>query len=217
VIAFCSLRENSGAAITIGNSASDRVSTDSFSGQIFLLNANLSSVAGQRVDSWQFFNNNNSNAVTPVLAEDTGGGIFAIRGIGATITGNGSGTQGGAFNLVSGTDVISLNYYLGFFDGSWNGSASTINPGGVEFNSVDDPPVGGQIDSIGTIWIHGVANGSDNPANLGVGALNSRDTTFGAAVDGRHYSINFTAEIVPEPSAAFLGGLAGLCLLRRRR
>ena len=215
VCCILSLTSSGRGASVIGNTAGDRISTDSFSGQIFLLNANLNSLAGQVITSWSFFNNNTSTAVTPVLAEDMGGGSFAIRGIGATIAGNGSGAQGGAFNLVSGTAFISLNYYAGYYDGSWNGASATPNLGGVEFNSVDDPPVPGQIDSLGTFWIHNAPDGSDNPANLGVGALISRDTNFGAAVDGRHYSINFTA--VPEPTVTMLGGIAGLVLLRRRR
>lgn len=206
------------AATLIGNSASDRVSTDGYSGQVFLLNADTGSLVGQRVVAWSFFNNQNTSAVTPIIAEDLGGGSFAIRGIGATVVGSASGIQGGAFNLVSGTDFIGLNYYVGYYDGSWDGVSAAPNQGGVEFNSVDDPPVGGQIDSIGTLWIHGIADGADNPANIGVGALNFRDTTYGAAVDGRHYSVNFTADPIPEPTTVLLGGLTtGLFLVRRRR
>ena len=205
------------AATVIGNATTDRGTTDAYSGQMFILNANLSSLAGQVVTSWSFFNNNTTNAVTPVLVEDMGDGSFAVRGIGTTVVSSASGLQGGAFGLVSGTSTISLNYYAGYFDGSWNGSASAVNQGAVEFDSVDDPPVPGQIDSTGTIWLHNTPDGSDNPANLGVGAVNLSDTNFGTAVIGRHHSINFTADPVPEPSVALLGGLTGLALLRRRR
>ncbi len=207
------------AATVIGNTATDRVSTDAYSGQIFLLNANLSSLVGQQVSSWSFFNNNNAFGVTPVLLEDTGGGAsFTIRGIGATITGNGSGAQGGAFNLVSGTALIGLNYYVGYYDGAWNpggGGSATPNQGAVEWDLNNDPPVGGQIDSLGAIWLHNTPDGSDNPANMGVGAVNTHDLSFGGVVDTRHASINFTA--VPEPGTLALSGLAGLALLRRRR
>jgi hypothetical protein len=210
-LAFTSAAEGT---TVIGNTTTDRGGIDGYSGQMFILNANLSSLAGQVVTSWSFFNNNTTNAVTPVLVEDMGGS-FAVRGIGTTIVSNASGMQGGAFGLVSGTSTISLNYYAGFFDGSWNGSTATVNTGAVEFNSADDPPVPGQINSTGTIWLHNAPDGSDNPANLGVGAVNLSDTNFDTAVTGRHYSINFTA--VPEPSVALLGGLTGLALLRRRR
>ncbi len=216
-VAILALSGSSHSATVIGNAASDRGATDGFSGQMFVLNANLSSLAGQAVTSWNFFNNANNNAVTPVLVEDMGGGSFAVRGIGTTVVSSASGLQGGAFGLVSGTSTISLNYYAGYFDGSWNGSASAVNQGAVEFDSVDDPPVPGQIDSTGTIWLHNTPDGSDNPANLGVGAVNLSDTNFGTAVIGRHHSINFTADPVPEPSVALLGGLTGLALLRRRR
>ncbi|MFN0126086.1 MAG: PEP-CTERM sorting domain-containing protein [Verrucomicrobiales bacterium] len=202
-------------ATVIGNSTSDRGTTDGFSGQIFMLNAGLNSLVGQTVSSWSFFNNQNTNAVTPVLIEDMGGGIWAVRGIGATIVSNASGIQGGAFNLVSGSAIIGLNYYVGYYDGSWDGFSATPNTGGVEWDTVDDPPVGGQIDSLGALWTHDIPNGANNPANMGVGAINSRDTVYGAAVDGRHASINFTA--VPEPSITALAGIAALALLRRRR
>ncbi len=203
------------AATTIGNATSDRGATDSFSGQIFMLNAGLGSLVGQTVSSWSFFNKNTTNAVTPLLMEDMGAGIWAVRGIGATIVSNASGVQGGAFNLVSGTAIISLNYYVGYYDGAWNGASATPNPGGVEWNTADDAPIGGQIDSLGTLWSHNVPDCTDNPANIGVGALNSRDTVHGGAVDGRHASINFTA--VPEPATTAFGGIAALALLRRRR
>jgi hypothetical protein len=211
----CALVDSSAAATVIGNATIDRGTTDSYSGQVFLLNANLSSLVGQRVTSWSFFNNQTTTSVTPVLAEDMGGGIFAIRGIGTSIVSNASGAQSGAFGLVSGTDMISPNYYAGYYDGSWDGSIASPNPGAVEFDTIDDPPVAGQIDSIGTIWLHGIPDGSDNPANIAVGALNNSDTNFGNAVIGRHYSVNFTA--VPEPAASVFGALAGIGLLRRRR
>jgi len=205
------------AAVVIGNTTTDRGTTDSFSGQIFMLNAGLNSLVGQQLGSWSFFNNNNTNAVTPLLLEDMGGGSFAIRGIGSTIVGNASGVQGGPFSLVSGTAIIGPNYFAGYYDGSWNGVSAIPNPGGVEFNSVDDPGVPGQIDSLGTLWTHVVPDCTDNPANIGIGVLNSRDTVHGPAVDGRHYSVNFTAIPIPEPAATGLAALAGLALIRRRR
>jgi hypothetical protein len=208
------------AAIIVGNDLSDRGTTDSYSGQIFLLNANLASVVGQRVESWSFFNNQLPGvSVTPVLVEDTSGTLasFTMRGIGASVVAAGGGVQSSPFNLASGTDVIGTNYYLGYYDGAWDpGSASaTPNPGGLEWNNTDDPPVAGQIDSVGSLWLHGIPNGADNPANMGVGAVNPHDVSFGGVVDTRHHSVQFV--IVPEPSAALLGGLAGFALLRRRR
>jgi hypothetical protein len=208
------------AATIVGNSLADRGTLDAYSGQIFLLNANLNSLAGQQVTGWSFFNNNNAISVTPVLVQDTSGTLssFTIRGIGATIAGIGSGAQSGAFNLVSGSGVIGTNYYLGYYDGSWNpgtGSA-TPNTGSVEWNMTDDPAVPGQIDSLGTIWLHNASDGSNTPALMGVGAVNPREITF-PVVDQRHHSINFTIDPVPEPAALLPFGAAGLLLLRRRR
>lgn len=210
------------AATVVGNSLSDRNTTDAYSGQIFLLNASLGSVIGQQVQSWSFFNNQAAGrSVTPVLVEDTSGSqtSFTTRGIGATFLTTVAGVQGGPFSLASGTGVIGANYYLGYYDGAWNSGTgvATPNVGAVEWDNTNDPPVAGQIDSIGALWLHGVPDGNDNPANMGVGAVNPHDVSFGGVVDTRHHSLQFVVGPVPEPSAALLSGLAGLALLRRRR
>jgi len=211
---------NTDAATIVGNTLTDRGTVDAYSGQIFLLNANLNSLAGQQVTNWSFFNNNGTGAVTPVLVQDTSGTLssFTIRGIGATISGNGSGVQGGTFSLVSGSSVIGTNYYLGYYDGAWNPGAGSAAPntGAVEWNMTDDPAVPGQIDSLGTLWLHNASDGSNTPALMGVGAVNPREFTF-PVVDQRHHSINFTVNPVPEPAALLTAGLAGLFSVRRRR
>ncbi len=205
------------AATIIGNNLNDSINIDAFSGQIFLLNANLSSIAGQSISSWSLFNNSNpGRSSTPLLLEDTSGNqtSFTIRGIGTTRVTSGSGQDTFTFSAVGGSSLIGANYYVGHYDGAWNGTTGFPNPGTIDFDTVNTPAAPGQIDSTGTVWLN--TAGTDTPANIGVGAVNAATSgLYGGAVDTRHYSIQFTA--VPEPSALGVFGLAVVGFTARRR
>jgi hypothetical protein len=81
---------------------------------------------------------------------------------------------------------------------------------------IDDPAVPGQIDSLGTLWIHNATDGSNTPALMGVGAANPREFSF-PVVDQRHHSINFTIDPVPEPGSLIPLACAGFLFVRRRK
>jgi hypothetical protein len=185
--------------VNFGNVIKYRGAVNSAVGQIFILNADLSTLVGRRIEGWSVYNGLNTHFVTPVLVEKMPDGTFTVRGIGTSVCSACDG--GGPFGLKSGTDIIAnSNYYVGHFDGSWDGFTASANGGAVEMNSTPDVPAAGQIAVAGSIWLYGSGSGSA-PANLSVGATNS-----GLLQAQSTYSIHFVAGVVPAPTVGLLGG-----------
>ena len=171
----------------IGNLANARGNVDRFSGQIYLLNADLSGIKGKCVKFWSHYNNQNTKSVTPIIMQKVNDNSYAVRGIGTTvINSNYPSVQTQSFGLVSGSDTIGENYYVGHYDGSWDGVTSTATPnsGAVEYNDSPDVSVIDKINSTGTIWLDGT--------NVNVDGFNTV-LNSDVSVALRHYSIDFSA------------------------
>lgn len=158
---------------------------------------------GQTLASWGFYADSGSSAnrlITPILFLSVGSGWFQVEGIGATQTNSGAAApQYNPFGLVSGSDVLIANEYLGWRDGTPDGT--TVNAGVISF---DDSGQG--------MWYAG--NGSYS-GGIAVGQV----IQFTQSVDtpSRTYSID--AATVPEPASILLFGICLFAVgqsLRRR-
>ena len=181
-------------ATVIGNVAKARaLPTDDASGMVHLENASLATVVGQRVVWWQFYNSKNTNHVTPVLIEIVAT-KYVVRGIGTSVPSAKTSTaQTHSFGLVSGSDVIHNSaYYMGHYDGAWDGTTATPNLGAVEFNYIAASDATVQITSIGSIGLvstNGMSIGGTLPFKTY--GISSDDTLYAT----RHYSVNFYASV----------------------
>ena len=177
-------------ASTIGNVAKARTGIDVFSGQVMIQNATLATKVGKQIISWSFYNETNTNYVTPVLVEKNIAGNYVVRGIGKTIQSTkAKAVQSQSFGLVTGTDTIdSAAFYLGHYHGSWNGTLAVGNQGAVEWDSTKDAAGSVDIASTSTIRLAGTTASTDDDSEI---ALNKVLYKTGD-IDSRVYSINFS-------------------------
>ena len=177
---------------TIGNVAKARDSSDLNTGQVVLQHADLSDKANQKITAWSFYNDTNSLSVTPVLAEKTSDGTYIIRGIGTTVhSAKMTSAQSQPFGLVSGTDKIGTNFYVGHYHGSVTSAAADVgvgNTGSVEYDSVPDEFGSVDIASTGVIFIGPTKSNVDADASIYLG-----QTLYPTSSITRVYSVNFTA------------------------
>ena len=178
---------------TIGNVAKARTQHDLYYGQVVLQNADLSDKVDQKITTWAFYNNTNYRSATPVLAEKTSDGTYIIRGIGTTVqSAKTTSAQSQSFRLVSGTDKIGENFYVGHYDGSFDATTGegVGMQGSVEYDNVADEAGSVDIASTGVIVLGPTATYESADSKIALNkTLNSVDT------NSRIYSVNFTAGI----------------------
>jgi len=189
--------------VTTGNDLINRANKDGANGGLFVDNEPLDAyLSGYPVIEWAFYDNDTEGLqVTPLLLEKVGSS-FIVRGIGETRTSTGRGEQHYMFDLVDGTDVVGVDYYFGWKDGS----LTADNTGVIDWSDS-----GSSVDGI-RYFSTGHANNLYAGRDLGGGTFYGRD-----------YSFQLTVAI-PEPAAGVLLGLSGLALAavgarrgRRRR
>ena len=149
-----------------------------------------------------------------------------IGGNGAQENGNGVGgaiiMQNGTINVTEANSFRSTVNFAGFinFTGA-AGSASIVQTSNGTINTALAAKLSATALSYfaidGTMVSTGITYNGSNLA-----AINAALATGGNVVGGRYFFITNTSgtqtlTLIPEPSAALLGGLGMLCLLRRRR
>ena len=179
----------------IGDALIDRAMNDGASGGIFLLTEGFST--GGLVDEWVFYDNDNVTAnrqIAPLILEEVGG-VYLIRGIGATQTTNELGQQSYLFDLIAGSNEVGPGFYFGWKDGSLVAN----NPGVIDYND--------NFSSFDGIRYFG----SGQAGNVLVGRNLGGGTFY-----GRDYSVQ--ARVIPEPATLTLLAVGlGLAARRRRR
>lgn len=210
---------------TIGESLIDRPAIDTAVGGGYLFNGALPN--GERITGFSFFNNNPADTdwVTPLLLDLLPGGNYQIAGIGASIQNTGAGVQSHAFNLVTGTDLITdSDFVFGWWNGRISGASFFPNNGVIEFTANTSNP--GFRESCPSPNV-GPCNISPT---LGLTIPFNNNYTNGpqpgsfGAPNGRIYSASVTTDEVtsgspvPEPStyALILAGVALLAGKKRR-
>ena len=129
---------NSGAQTLVGSPLIDRVFNDGAAGQVYLYSVPSGAVGV--ATSFQFYDNEaGSRRITPLIFEKLNASQYVLRGVGASITTNGAGTQNYPFSLIAGTNVMAANYTFGFTDRevSYGGSGSEITTTASYTGTVD--------------------------------------------------------------------------------
>jgi len=178
---------------TVGNGAGWGTSApDSVASILVVMDNDPFTVNGQ-LRTWQFFNHSAISGVrniTPALLRDTGGTVEVI-GVGTTRVGADTGFQQYDFDLVAGTDLVSVGDLFGFYYGDQSGG----NAGSVQYSAM------GSLN----VRLFADANG------INLGDL----YTTPAHTLNRYYAANATV-VYPEPTSLVLIGM-GLGVLARRR
>ena len=115
----------------------DRPLNDTVPGSLFVEKTPLTAAEGCRLKQWSFYDNDTPGLMlVPLLFERTSATTYAIRGIGTARASAGTGVQVNLpFGLVSGSDVVGPNFFLGWKDGS-NG---TNNTGVIDYTNSGTP------------------------------------------------------------------------------
>jgi hypothetical protein len=172
-----------GVQILTGDPIIQRPNNDTAAGYRFVMDEPLPTVG--RVTNWSFYDTTDTGqSVTPLIVEKVGSNYF-IRGIGASLASNGSGPQSFPFGLISGSDVLGPNFFVGWKDGT----TLVPNDGVIDFS--DGSPDG-------VHYFDPVALSGDN---MGAGTFIAREYSIQFAVDGS-VTVNDVA-----PSAVIPAGI----------
>jgi hypothetical protein len=167
---------------------------DTCVGCLFAYYAVPAADVGQTLDDWGFYSDQLSTtgySITPILFLSLGSNNFEVEGIGTTRTNTAPSTiQQYSFGLVSGSAVLQAGEYLGWRDGTADGSI--VNSGTISFDQ------SGQ-----GVWYagYGAYNGAIAVGET-IGFAHDYDTPV------RTYSVD--GSTVPEPASILL---FGICLL----
>ena len=160
---------------TVGNPVIDAPSIDGAVGSLFVQTSSPFTEEGDVV-RWRFFNGGlPTRELTPLILEKVGS-EFLIRGIGETLSSDGSGEQNAPFNLVSGSAAVGPNYYFAWKDGG----QGRDNLGVAEWTDGTPEQV---------VWFGGGHTAFSAGENLGAGVVTLN----------RRYSIRANSDSGPPP------------------
>jgi hypothetical protein len=141
-IAFLLLSSTPDFASIIGPPPIHRNSVDTATGYETLYQGFFPAV-GEQVVSFQFFNDDPSNAkwITPLILSFQAERVWQITGVGLSIQNTGAGLQTYAFGLQSGSDLIAgSNYTFGWWNGRVSGTTFTGNTGVIMLDTTESTP-----------------------------------------------------------------------------
>jgi hypothetical protein len=144
-------------------------------------------------------------------------GPGTVFGSWAYVPGNGPNTSFGVYQTLTTILVAGMSYTLSFQANPWvSGSSNDIRVGNYNIGSYDDNT------SYSSLSLSVIDTPTTDTAwtlrSYTFTALGGEDTVyFGTALNSGYDIDNVSLVAVPEPSAALLGGLGLLALLRRRR
>jgi hypothetical protein len=185
------------AQFTVGDALVDRARYDDFRNFVVVLPHRFESGAyGQAVTGVSIFNGRVTGSFTPLLVESEGNNFWKVIGAGAQRTVAAGGLQSYAFDLAFGSNIVTANTFVAFFD---SGLLSAI-----KWDS----------DSDGKRFAF---------SSNGAGTAKVGSTFEQLGTDDRKYSIQFSTgatSVVPEPATVLLtasGLLVFGAIARKRR
>lgn len=234
-IALALLATSAAHAQVIGSATIDRANIDLASGGTYIY-AGGNFDALQRVTTFSFYVDgfDGSRFLTPVLFENVGDDVFAVRGIGTgrTVTSSDA-PQAFAFAVQTGTDVTANgNFTFGFVNSLVNGTGAvqSTSQGATDFKEAPIAPGSGLSAGSTNRFVFTLGEGVPNIApgttfgRAGTGATYTNlNDPQGTGFNGdRTYSANLAAvAVVPEASTFALAlpalGMVGAVVIRRRK